>query len=342
MATPVTPFAAAPATTFAKSNKLESALKAAINKRVVAAEPFAIAITIVDLGAVDLNGDTSAPSSLPFGGFRDDKEDYNASVGKIGVMYAAHAFLDMVKRFALVNPPTAKNDAQAQADLFSQLRSTMSKPIEDSVKRVLDGESRVERRRPTYESVLAVKKAGNGLDIRFSIPFARSLDSMIIQSSNEGTRDCVHALGWSYVNGALAGGGFFDDSKKGSEGFWVGGDFMNGKEWKPLRIATDNDGTSSVASTSLACARLLSMMVLGGTIGGDKFARDEFRRRLKAAVDGPDTPWLIRAGVQNAFAKSNVTHNKLGMGPLNAGGNCYSEATVYKGIGGSARSYAVA
>jgi hypothetical protein len=44
--------------------------------------------------------------------------------------------------------------------------------------------------------------------------------------------------------------------------------------------------------------------------------------------------------VTNHFAKSEVTHNKLGKGPLNAGGDVFSEATILKGVG--KKTYALA
>ena len=152
---------------------------------------------------------------------------------------------------------------------------------------------------------------------------------MIIPSDNGHAMKGVHGLGFAYLNGAFADGGFLADPL----GFWVGGDFQLGKVWPPVRIPTDNDGKSSVASTSDACVRLLAMMVLGGVITNDKDARNNMRKRLVKAAEGVDVPWLTRGDVTNHFAKSEVTHNKLGKGPLNAGGDVFSEATILKGVG---------
>ncbi len=201
MAIPVTLFPAAPATKFTKNDKLKNALAAAIGSRTTAAKgAFPIAITLIDLGSADLDGDTSAPASLAFGGFRDDKEDYNASVAKIGILYAAYIFRDMVRRFALVNPPAVKmNDAQAQATLFKQLRDTLGAAIDTASKRVHGGTAVKAHRLPTYESVFKVKTAGNGLEINFTTAYSHSLDQMIIPSDNGHARNCVPGLGFGYL-----------------------------------------------------------------------------------------------------------------------------------------------
>jgi hypothetical protein len=203
---------------------------------------------------------------------------------------------------------------------------------------VLGGTSIKARRLPTYEDVLQVKKIGNSLDINFTVGYSQSLDSMIIPSDNGGAMNCVHGLGFGYLNGALAAANVFDDAT--GLGFWCGGDFQMGKVWAPVRIDTVNDGSSSVGSTSDATARLIALMVLGGVLKGDKSARDGMRDRLQRAAKGVDQPWLTRGDVPGHFARSEVIYNKLGLGPLNAGGETWSEATILKGVGKN--TYAIA
>src|SRR5262249_34985985 len=72
----------------------------------------------------------------------------------------------------------------------------------------------------------------------------------------------------------------------------------------------------------------------------DKNARDGMRDRLSRAAKGVDQPWLTRSDVDAHFARSEVIYNKLGLGPLNAGGDVYSEATILRGVGKN--TYAIA
>jgi hypothetical protein len=327
-----------PTTTFVKDGKLASAIKAATDANSKANKAtFPCPFTIVDLGATL---ERTGAASLPIAGYLDDEEDYIASEAKVGIMYAAYCFRDFVSRF------NQMNSAKDEADLFKQLRDTMNKPIEGFVPRVLGGAVPSSHRLPSYDKVVTAKKAGNRLNVEFRADFVNSLDAMIIPSDNSAAMRCVHGLGFSYLNGALATGGFFDDSKKKGPGLWVGGDFQMGKVWAPVRIDTDNDTSSSVGSTSDALARLIAVIITGGVL--DKKACDEMRTRLASAAHpdrkkwpNGDQSWLTRDPVPQGFAQANVTHDKIGLGPLNAGGDTYSEGMVLNGVGKSGRNYVV-
>src|SRR3954452_1745753 len=108
---PVPLFPPAPTTSFVKADFLQAALdhavKAACARKDVSSDVFPVPISIVDVGS----GGTGA-SSLRYAGFHDDEEDYIASEVKIGVLYAAYVFRDMVRRFNLVVAP------KDPADLF--------------------------------------------------------------------------------------------------------------------------------------------------------------------------------------------------------------------------------
>jgi hypothetical protein len=289
-------------------------------------------ISIVDLGPTLFTGG----SSFPIAGFRDDEEDYIASEGKVGILYAAYAFRDMVRRFNTARRP------KDQTDLFKQLRATMSKPIASSVRRLLSKPIPPSQRLPTYEKVLSARKLGGTLTVEFLPAFVKSLDDMIIPSDNNATMRCVHGLGFSYLNGALAAAGLFNDST--GKGLWVGGDFQMGKVWTPAKIATANDTASSVASTSDAMVRLISLIVSNNLLDSTSCQEMSDRLILSATV-GPDTPWLTRPGLVPpplTLDRANVSHNKLGLGPLNAGAKVWSEVSVLNGLGSTGRNYAVA
>src|SRR5262249_30628027 len=185
-------------------------------------------------------------------------------------------------------------------------------------------------------------KLGAALTIDFRPDFVKALDDMIIPSSNYAAMRCVHGLGFSYINGALAAAGLFDDST--GEGLWVGGDFQMGKVWAPAKIETANDTASSVASTSAAMVQLMGLIVSNNLLDTTS-CQDMSDRLILSATAGPDVPWLTRPGLVPApltLDRSNVSHNKLGLGPLNAGGSVWSEVSVLTGLGTNGRNYAVA
>jgi hypothetical protein len=70
-------------------------------------------------------------------------------------------------------------------------------------------------------------------------------------------RACMRRLGYSYVNGALAAGGFF----KSGKGIWYANDLGGG--WKQFHVPVDTGGKSSSAMTALTMARLLAAMHRG-------------------------------------------------------------------------------
>lgn len=324
-------------TPFTLSIELHSAINyaAAVRSKSPAGK-FPCPISIIDLGTGALG---AGPSSLPYGGYLDEKEeDYIASEGKVGVMYAAYVFRDMVRRFNAANMP--KN----QDDLFKQLSDTMNKAIEAAVPRLLGGAVPSSHRLPSYGQVLTATKVGSSsLVVDFRTDYVQSLDAMIIPSDNNAAKRCVHGLGFSYLNGALAAGGFFDD--KTGLGLWVGGDFQMGKVWAPVKIKTVNDGDSSVASTSKKMAELMASIVTGIVL--DKAACDDMRDRLQSAAHpdrkrwpNGDQSWLTRDPMPDGLPPASVTHDKIGLGPLNAGGTVWSEVCILNGVG--ARNYAVA
>ena len=94
---PVPLFPPAPTITLIDNNKLKNAVAAAV-AAVVSAErdspaaPFAVTLIDVSTNAV--------------GGFNEDREYYAASIVKTGVIYAAHALLDMVRRYNALRSPS--------------------------------------------------------------------------------------------------------------------------------------------------------------------------------------------------------------------------------------------
>lgn len=305
---PVPLFATRPTTTFARNPKLQAALDGAIAK-ICAKRKIAVADFPSPISIIDLKSAASGASALPIAGFNDtNEEDYIASAGKVGVLYAAFAIRDMVRRFVLtVKPKDAK-------DLFAQLDAQMGPAIVSAVPRVTLKAPIV---KPDYASMIEVTKLGSGLGINFKRDYETNLDGMIIKGENLPTSKCVHGVGYGYMNGTLAAHGFFID--KSGLGLWVGTDY-NGTRPKVF-ITTKNAASSeAAASTSDAMARLLAIIIVGGVLSDT--VCEEMRRRLKGAVrsnGGSDKSWLTRSSVTDALPDNALTHNKIGLGTITVG-----------------------
>jgi hypothetical protein len=78
------------------------------------------------------------------------------------------------------------------------------------------------------------------------------------QRQNDGARDCMHRLGYSYVNRALDAAGLFD--LETNKGIWMATDYGN---WSDFNVPVSTNGTSSAAMTALAMANLLCHMHRG-------------------------------------------------------------------------------
>ena len=194
-----------------------------------------------------------------------------------------------------------------------------------------------EHRVPSYRNVFAVKPVtwGMGVTVAFTPEFARALEGMIVPSNNAAASTCIHGVGYGYLNGALASGGFFDPSI--DQGLWVAGDFQEGKKWPYVRIVSRNDGLVAQAGTTRDMARLVALIMTNRLL--DPASCDEMRAKLARAAKGADTPWVARTGL---FKPGTIAHNKSGLGPLKSGKNVRSEVSVYQSPVAKGRRYVVA
>jgi hypothetical protein len=305
---PVALFPPAPTTTFAKNPKLQAALDGAIAKvcakRKIAVTDFPSPISIIDLKSA-----ASGASALPIAGFHDTaEEDYIASAGKVGVLYAAFVIRDMVRRFAFAAKP------KDEKDLFAQLDAQMGPAIAAAVPRVTLKAPIV---KPDYASMIQAPKLGSGLNVAFKPAYETNLDGMIVKGANLPTSKCVHGVGYGYLNGTLAAHGFFKDS--GGLGLWVATDY-NGTRPKVFIKTANADTSEAAASTSDAMARLLAVIIVGGVL--NDAVCGEMRRRLKGAVasnGGSDQSWLTRTSVPGFIPDAALTHDKIGLGTITVG-----------------------
>jgi hypothetical protein len=254
--------------------------------------------------------------------------DYIASEAKVSVMYAAYALRDMVRRFA---PGSGATD---QAGLFAALRSQVDPFIKKEVKRISDATNITDTHRvPKYEAVLQASVSGTTWTIDFTTAFVNSLDMMIIPSNNTHAARCVQGVGYGYLNGALAAGGFFDDTHGG---LWEAGDFLEApipagmSKYPYVRVQSVNDAAVAQAGTVRQMARLVALIDTGQII--DTASCTEMANRMHEAAIGRaglpfDQPFIDRPSPA-IIKHASIVRNKLGLGPLKTGKDVLSEVTV--------------
>lgn len=314
-----------PANPLTTNPKMETALKNAVTKlekdRQLKPGAFPVRFTLVDI--------TNASGLFPAAGYLETETDYIASEAKVAVMYAAYTLRDMVQRFAAL---TAVNPANLFARLAGQMNSSIVKASNGIARSLLMDLHRV----PSYQNVFAVQPTtwGHRATVAFTPGFNKALEGMIVPSNNADAGTCVRGVGYGYLNGALAAGGFFDPSI--GQGLWVAGDFQGGKKWPYVRIVSRNDGFVAQAGTTREMAKLVSLIMTNRLL--DPASCAEMRGRL-ARTTGVDKPWVARTGI---FRPGTITHNKLGLGPLKSGKSVRSEVSVYQSPVATGRRYVVA
>jgi hypothetical protein len=342
---PIPLFPAAPSITFAEDGKLKGAVETARNElqaaRNGAIPPFRLAI-------IDLVGG----NPLKWGAHEPDVMDFIASEAKIIALYSAFALRDMVRRFAATTKlrtfvaaagvalglakPSSK--PAKPASLFDALRAEIDPAILATADPLLGITKRSERL-PIYERVF-IAPAGGIPD--FTGQYKNWLRSMIVPSSNTGAMECIHGVGYAYLNGAMKEARLF----KSGVGPWLAGDFIG--KYTYARIDSKNDQGVAQAGTALSMAKLMAIIVRHGVaLDADAFTHME--TLLHDAVDGDDVPFLTRNAPDFSdsalrIPRNKITHIKLGwerLKPKNGGQAVGSEVFRLDGLFRADKSYAV-
>lgn len=327
IAWPVDPFPPAVADPMKENPKQQSALSAAIaaaeSRLGLSPGTFPVPMTIAEI--------STKAGPYPVAGYLETEEDYIASEAKVAVMYAAYALRDMVRRFAVALSITTANEFFAQLPRMDGAIRKAAPPALLSAPGIKDNHII-----PSYSTMFSATPSNGSLDIQFTSTFSKSLEGMIVPSNNNNAAECVHGVGYGYLNGCLAAGGFFDAATQ--KGLWVAGDFLGGTKWPAARVVTTtNDGPSAQAGTTRAMARLVSLIATSRVI--DSASCTEMLGRMGRAARGPDEPWIARTG---GLPLSVVTNDKIGQGPLNKAGLVDSEVSVLTAPVAAERTYVVA
>jgi hypothetical protein len=118
----------------------------------------------------------------------------------------------------------------------------------------------------------ATSNGSGGSNIAMSAAHRSDLERVFSdQNNNVHVRRCIRRLGYSYVDGAMAAGGFLgtdsnlDTFKKG---IWMANDIGGG--WPQFFVPVQTHGKSSMAATAVDLANVLTAMHRGTLIDSNK------------------------------------------------------------------------
>jgi hypothetical protein len=176
---------------------------------------------------------------------------------------------------------------------------------------------------PQYEAIFAtIPTVDGGVSVHINAAFETSMRKAIVDSSNEAAATCIKQLGYGWINGALAAGGFFLTA--GQQGIWLCGTFDGSRP--PVRIESVNDGPVAQATTTFDMANLYANVLRGGLV--DASASADIEQLLRDTAAGPEPSWMDSSRPDIGSSDFTVTHTKIGLGPLKIGKNVFSEASV--------------
>ncbi len=185
---------------------------------------------------------------LNYVGINENDMLFSASLLKVILIPASFELVAQVNRLAPTLLPGSEEE------FFKQVKQAFDGEIQASIPFINEGPWR----KVKYAEVLKTIPDGSG---RYSVTLTdkhRSALEKIVSDpyKDDYAADCMHRLGYSYVNGFSAAAGFFDISTK--QGIWLASDYKG--EWKGFHVPVATNGESSEAMTTLAMARMLAAM----------------------------------------------------------------------------------
>jgi hypothetical protein len=284
--------------------------------------------------------DSTPGAKFPVADYNGNEVDFIASAAKVIVLFAALELRTMVRRFVqglgidrasdlLAALPVLDPTIQSAVQLIKEGRDVRGRrvPIKDA------------QRVPKYARIFDFQETAGGLKVDFKggvIPesnpkkkakdydFGPALYDMIVRSGDGTAANCIDAIGYAFINGALEAGGFFvrppspDPTKppdpKTFRGLWIGGNFLVETIRGEMSV---NDGPAQLGGTTRQLARLLALIRSGTFKDADDPAGDLSRFLLNKAADPG-------ARFPPSFASSSAPEftyvlNKLGWAPLGRG-----------------------
>lgn len=242
--------------------RLQAKLQGALNAAILAGPGTSWRTPICIVALPNTNG-TGPPCVLA--SFRPIENHYTASLAKIHAMYAAFQLRETLRAIAAELGPNA-----APATVIPTARAYLNPLIMAQAgpllaRAPLDPRSKnpvtLANRLPSYTGFEAAT-TGSGVTVNFTGAYQQLLNDMITVSSDPAAGQCIHNIGYAYLNGALASAGFFDATSQ--NGLWLAADYSDFKDWGALTIDTVNDGQASAVATVVQMASLLTQIYLIG------------------------------------------------------------------------------
>ncbi|MFH9660194.1 hypothetical protein ACH4NF_19155 [Streptomyces sp. NPDC017248] len=278
------------------------------------------------LSVAAVNDPTTASPSFSYAGFRDTEMHFSGSMLKVAAMLAAFELRQSANDFALTE------GSCASAVVFADLQAAFDQNIRNAAPRFLTEAGITDSMRvPKYPKIFGPPQglASGGCSMSFSTAYAAAVRGMIVPSNNDQASTSIQALGYSWINGLLSKAGLFDQNT--DQGIWLAGTFTGA--FPPVRVPSVNDGPSAQATTTIDMARFLALLVEGSTLDSrsvDGIASD-MRDLLFDAQSVGDRSFMTtgaRPGISGIGSGFTITHSKIGLGGLLAGGVVASEATL--------------
>jgi hypothetical protein len=184
-------------------------------------------------------------TSHPWGGQRHDEQQFSASLLKLAATYCAYELRRYARDFIDSDSPPTSDDLYAGLDGDAQ-------PAID----LLAPSSITSNLYPDFRTMLnvGVDSAGTPVSVDFAPQYRANLRAMTVMSDDQASMQCIHGLGFGYLNAKLADDGFFT----GDHGVWLAGDYQG--VWPPVRIDSVNDGPSAQCTTAYQFARLMTIL----------------------------------------------------------------------------------
>jgi hypothetical protein len=168
---------------------------------------------------------------------------FAASMMKVAAMFAAFRLRENVRAAAQKVSLTGVSDKKKEAALWDAIKDDWKPAVENVIP---DGKPDF----PNLGRMFDLGKTTGAID--FSPAIDGHLRKMIAESNTHSSGQVIDALGFQYLNGALAAEGLFSRTYGG---LWLGANY-NGKNWKKEPITN----ITHIGATATATARFLTLL----------------------------------------------------------------------------------
>jgi monoamine oxidase len=308
---------------------------------------------------VDLTGNTAMP---PYAGLNDEEMIYAGSLPKICAMYAAFALRSRVQSF--VDAAAAHGAPAVPPGIIREIEKAWKPKLRAlfPTRSTRSFGNNQDVTFPRLDQILTFSPDGK-VDFARAVPplsdaridairdkgapegrFHDWMRSMMRWSNNAAAGKCILALGYFYLNGALARAGLFDAAT--SSGLWLAADFQ-GHDWvksdaerranaggqplAPRWAAAQRRRKSNITATAAQVARFMTLLARNTLV--DEAASRDMRALMNVKAGGVS---YAHAALQRVGRASTTFAAKIGFGDDSFSHDC---AIVERTVGGKRLRY---